>query len=157
MSTARAVMRKAGKTPSLYLCLLALIVWGPPSETAKEAIVLSCEECIAISKVLEIELAKQEPDTQPVDDLVGEIRPRRRMLHPRSEMQIFAVLDRLCEVVTTKLGEHYTVPCQRVIAQHRDALENGIYADGLEHTRHLLCMDVVPACGAHSLYDSGEL
>ena len=45
----------------------------------------------------------------------------------------------------------------RVIAQHRDALENGIYADGLEHTRHLLCMDVVPACGAHSLYDSGEL
>ena len=33
-----------------------------------------CAECIAISKVLEIELAKQEPDTQPVDDLVGEIR-----------------------------------------------------------------------------------
>ena len=26
-------------------------------------------------------------------------RPRRRMLHPRSELQIFAVLDRLCEVV----------------------------------------------------------
>lgn len=43
MSSARAVMRKVGKTPSLYLCLLALIVWGPPSETAKEAIVLSCE------------------------------------------------------------------------------------------------------------------
>ena len=43
MSSARAVMRKAGKTPGLYLCLLALIVWGTPSETAKEAIVLSCE------------------------------------------------------------------------------------------------------------------
>ena len=43
MSSARAIMRKAGKTPSLYLCLLALIVWGTPSETAKEAIVLSCE------------------------------------------------------------------------------------------------------------------
>ena len=43
MSADRAVMRKAGKTPSLYLCLLALIVWGTISETAKEAIVLSCE------------------------------------------------------------------------------------------------------------------
>ncbi len=41
--------------------------------------------------------------------------------------------------------------------QHRDALENGIFADGLEHVRHLLCMDLVHACGAHSLYDSGEL
>jgi hypothetical protein len=45
----------------------------------------------------------------------------------------------------------------RIIEQHRDALENGIYADGLEHVRHLLCMDLVQACGAHSLYDSGEL
>ena len=47
--------------------------------------------------------------------------------------------------------------CCRIIAQHRDALENGIYADGMEHARHLLCMDLTHACGAHDLYDSGEL
>jgi len=46
---------------------------------------------------------------------------------------------------------------RRIIEQHRDALENGIYADGLEHVPHLLCMDLVHACGAHSLYDFGEL
>ena len=42
-SSRMAVMRKAGKTPSLYLSLLALLVWGTPSETAKEVIALSCE------------------------------------------------------------------------------------------------------------------
>lgn len=31
-------------------------------------------ECIALSKVLEIELAKQEPDTQPSDALIGNVR-----------------------------------------------------------------------------------
>ena len=29
-------------------------------------------------------------------------RPRRRMMHPRSELQIFAVLDNLCKVVSTQ-------------------------------------------------------
>ena len=35
---------------------------------------MASAECIALSKVLEIELAKQEPDQQPVDHLVGDIR-----------------------------------------------------------------------------------
>ena len=35
---------------------------------------MASAECIALSKVLEIELAKQEPDTQPVDELAGDIR-----------------------------------------------------------------------------------
>ena len=35
---------------------------------------MALAECIALSKVLEIELAKQEPDSQPTDDLVGDIR-----------------------------------------------------------------------------------
>jgi hypothetical protein len=66
-------------------------------------------------------------------------RPRRRMLHPRSEPQIYGVLDGLCEAVrmscmpakapsfpapplqltlmhvqaSTKLGQHYRAPCNR--------------------------------------------
>ncbi|KAK9906872.1 hypothetical protein WJX75_009499 [Coccomyxa subellipsoidea] len=114
-------------------------------------------ECLKVAKVLEVELAKLEHDHQGDDELVGDVRPRRRMLHPRSELQIFAALDGLCKVATRKLGGDYTAPCQRIIGEHRDALENGIYADGLEHVRHLLCMDLVHACGAHSLYDAGEL
>ena len=43
LSSRMAVMRRAWKNPSLHLFLLALLVWGTPSETAKEAIVLSCE------------------------------------------------------------------------------------------------------------------
>ncbi len=39
-------------------------------------------ECLALSKVLEIELAKQQPDTQPVDDLVGDIRCGDYCLNP---------------------------------------------------------------------------
>ncbi|BDA46338.1 hypothetical protein COCOBI_08-4300 [Coccomyxa sp. Obi] len=98
-----------------------------------------------------------EPDHQGDDELVGNVRPRRRMLHPRSELQIFAALDALCDMATKKLGEYYTIPCQRIIGEHRDALENGIYADGLEHVRHLMCTELLHACGTHSLYDAGEL
>lgn len=55
------------------------------------------------------------------------------------------------------LLERFVTWVGRLIEEHRDALENGIYADGLEHVRHLMCTDLVHACGSHSLFDAGEL
>lgn len=141
----------------MFLNLLVVAQHARLTASVKSNTVLHCEECLRLSNILEVELAKMDSDHQGDDELVGNVRPRRRMLHPRSELQIFAALDVLCEMATKKLGDHYTIPCQRIIEEHRDALENGIYADGMEHVRHLLCTDLVHACGSHSLYDAGEL
>lgn len=45
----------------------------------------------------------------------------------------------------------------RLIQQHRDELENDIYAEGIEHVRRLLCSDFSSLCPMHALYDTGEL
>ncbi len=42
---------------------------------------MALAECLALSKVLEVELAKQQPDVQPVHDLVGDIRCDILSLH----------------------------------------------------------------------------
>ena len=45
----------------------------------------------------------------------------------------------------------------RLIKEHRESLENDIYAEGIEHVRRLLCSDFSKLCPMHTLYDSGEL
>lgn len=50
-----------------------------------------------------------------------------------------------------------TTICCRLIKQHRESLENDIYAEGIEHVRRLLCSDFSKLCPMHTLYDSGEL
>lgn len=47
--------------------------------------------------------------------------------------------------------------CCRLIKEHRESLENDIYAEGIEHVRRLLCSDFSKLCPMHTLYDSGEL
>ena len=47
--------------------------------------------------------------------------------------------------------------CCRLISEHREALENDIYAEGIEHVRRLLCSDFSSLCPMHALYDTGEL
>ena len=53
----------------------------------------------------------------------------------------------------------YRTVCRmgRVIPKHREALEEGLYADGFLHVRDLLCADLAHACAGHELFDAGEL
>lgn len=59
------------------------------------------------------------------------------------------------------VDQHYSdivhVYCCRLISEHREALENDIYAEGIEHVRRLLCSDFTMICPMHALYDTGEL
>ncbi|KAK9845436.1 hypothetical protein WJX81_006402 [Elliptochloris bilobata] len=120
---------------------------------------LSCETCLRLADLLRIQLAKLEPEdtTEPTDVLVGEVQPRRRLIHPRSETQIFKTLDGLCDQASERLGEQLGDACKRVIPKHREELEERIYEDGFLHVRDLLCADLAHACTGHELFDSGEL
>ena len=48
-------------------------------------------------------------------------------------------------------------PCTDVISQHRSALENNIYGDGVEDIRRVLCTELTNLCVPDQLVDNGEL
>jgi len=116
---------------------------------------ITCNECLLIAKTLEAQLLKLEQVQDPEDgSLVGKITHRRRLSHPRSEPQIFNALDTICSTVPAGGLQQ---GCIKLISEHREALENDIYAEGIEHVRRLLCSDFSKTCPMHALYDTGEL
>lgn len=45
----------------------------------------------------------------------------------------------------------------RLMQRHRSALENHIYADGIDDLRRVLCSELTDLCRPHDLHDHGEL
>ncbi|KAL3136944.1 hypothetical protein ABBQ32_006549 [Trebouxia sp. C0010 RCD-2024] len=114
----------------------------------------SCQGCLHVAKTLEADLLKLEQIQEPENaSLIGKVMHRRRMSHPRSEPQIFHALDTICSKVDDSMQDS----CTKLIKEHRESLENDIYAEGIEHVRRLLCSDFSKMCPMHTLYDSGEL
>lgn len=135
----------------LALTLVSLVAAYTLPSSSK----LTCNDCLLVAKTLEADLLKLEQVQEPEDgSLVGKITLRRRMSHPRSEPQIFNALETVCSKVPTSGLQQ---SCTKLISEHREALENDIYAEGIEHVRRLLCSDFTMICPMHALYDTGEL
>ncbi|DBB04583.1 TPA: hypothetical protein ACH3X1_012660 [Trebouxia sp. C0004] len=135
----------------LRACLLFTVISLVAAYSVQPTSEITCNECLLIAKTLEAKLLKLE---QVQDSSVGKITHRRRMSHPRSEPQIFNALDTIC---TTIPAGGLQQGCIKLISEHREALENDIYAEGIEHVRRLLCSDFSKTCPMHALYDTGEL
>ena len=48
-------------------------------------------------------------------------------------------------------------PCSTLLRQHRSALENVIYANGVADVRRVLCSELTSLCVPRDLVDHGEL
>lgn len=45
----------------------------------------------------------------------------------------------------------------RLMKQHRSAIENHIYQDGVDNLRRVFCNELTDLCRMHDLHDHGEL
>ena len=108
------------------------------------------------------------------------------MSHPRSEPAIFFAIDavcgqvrcnlngtlllamghgqcgltspcHLCQAPLSGVGSAFQLRCSNLIRQHRDDLENEIYANGIDNVPRVLCNELSSSCALHALYDHGEL
>ncbi|KAK9868669.1 hypothetical protein WJX84_001972 [Apatococcus fuscideae] len=123
---------------------------------------LYCSDCLLVAKALQSELLAVEPghgltNSAREEGVVPGSRRGRLLAHPRSEIQIFEALDKVCNTVERISDHHLSSACKRLIHPHRDSLENHIYAEGLEHVREILCTQLTGLCPKHTLHDSGEL
>lgn len=139
--------------PRLFLAAMAFL-FVTHASTAD----VTCEACLGVARVIEVKAAALDGDPLVKSELVGDIRPRRRLMHTRSEPKIFRMLDTLCAQAEITHHPSRQTACNRLLPRHRDDLENFIFDNGQSKLAAYLCDTMAGSCAAHELSDySGEL
>jgi len=138
-------------TGVIYFTLLLLVLQilsvanSAPTDISK----VMCNNCKLVAHAVEVECAKLERTEEEEDDLVGSVRPRRRMQHGRSELRIRAAIEGTCDELGKAGGT--LVPeimnsCWKLLQEHGEQLGDVVYSDGPRGLVNPLCADLAKLC-----------
>lgn len=147
----------------LYVILINALVTLLSTLLANATAHLPCSQCLQLSKSLEFALLEQDHTLHEQHAPPGQHIRVGRKIEFRTEKDVDAVLDDWCDTASTS-RQGSTVrhdalheACMGLLSLHRITLSNHILDQGWHQLRSTLCVDLVGACRAHELYDSGEL
>ncbi|KAI3429603.1 hypothetical protein D9Q98_005689 [Chlorella vulgaris] len=119
---------------------------------------LLCADCIQLAMEVD-HLLDKPPDVASDDPNIATPGPGRRMKLHSKEGEILNALDAACDRLGTSKGwgEDVLQDCQRLVAEHRQALESSIFDKGTRALADTMCVSLFQLCNQHHLVDSGEL
>ncbi len=138
-------------------CALVLLLFTTSIITASH---MSCNECLKLSKSLEIALLEQDRLLHAKHAPEGQHIRIGRKIDFRTEKDVDVVLDAWCDDASHHQDKRHDAlhqACIGLLSLHRMTISNHILQEGWHHVRSMLCVDLTGACRAHELYDSGEL
>ncbi|KAL4443869.1 hypothetical protein ABPG75_011606 [Micractinium tetrahymenae] len=119
---------------------------------------MRCTDCVQLAVSIS-EALYRPPDVDSSDPNIAVAGPGRRMRLKHKEPEILAALDAACSklAASQQLSPAVQQDCERLVKEHRSALEDHIFDRGTEGLAPFLCVERLRLCDWHDIMDSGEL
>mmetsp|Transcript_35644 Transcript_35644/g.68354 ORF Transcript_35644/g.68354 Transcript_35644/m.68354 type:complete len:132 (-) Transcript_35644:952-1347(-) len=112
--------------------------------------------CKLVANAIQIECFKLEPVEDNEDELIGSVRPRRRLMHTRSEIRIREKIDGTCRALGDAGGmlmPDVMAVCLKLTSAFAEDLETVIYEHGPKHIKRHLCTNMAAVCSAEQTFE----